>query len=518
MRMKVLLVDDEEQMRDLLRRMMEAMGYEPIVAEDGEEALRILHDEKVDVLVTDLVMPEMDGWMLAEQVRETHPDVPIMGVSGKVAPMIEESPFDRFVGKPFDFQALRKEIGELVEEESPHASQVPPVLGELTRLRERNAELEQEHIIAQKWREAERKGVSKLLRSIIDGIDHPVLVIGTDYRVGLMNRVVRDTYLGGNGTGRVYCYQVCHHRDTPCGEGMHPCPLKQVHESLRRVVVVHEHVDAEDERHWVEVTASPLLREDGTLMGIVESARDITGGVGAGEVLQRSATEPSSLSDGAGAIQRRRSHSNASSHTRRRKLGRHGTGTKVYFGMTFASALVATLSVFGVTEGPKRLRAVFKEVLREEVLGVIASEGMGELEEGEKQEGKRSRELSLTDLPELAGQVKKGLSEKQVEEVTEVVKKEFSDKEIERLKEQVTAGLSEKQVETLKDQVKTGFADGQIERLEEDVSNKISDMDMEKLKKLAEELGGADRERLKEQAKEQLSDAELEELRKEYGR
>lgn len=125
--MKVLLVDDEEQVRDLLRQMMETMGYEPVVAENGEEALGVLRTERVNVMVTDLVMPAMDGWILAEQAKEIYPDVPIVGISGKVVPLTEGSPFDRFISKPFSLQALREGIQELTGEGTPHTSRILPM-------------------------------------------------------------------------------------------------------------------------------------------------------------------------------------------------------------------------------------------------------------------------------------------------------------------------------------------------------------------------------------------------------
>jgi len=127
MDMKLLLVDDEGPMRDLLRRMVEEMGHEPLLARNGEEALRVLRTEKVDVMVTDLVMPVMDGWVLAEQVKEAYPDVPIVGISGRVEPLTEESPFDRFMDKPFSLQAFTKEIEELTGEETRRTSQTRPL-------------------------------------------------------------------------------------------------------------------------------------------------------------------------------------------------------------------------------------------------------------------------------------------------------------------------------------------------------------------------------------------------------
>ena len=124
---KVLLVDDEQEILNLLRQIVMGMGCEALLAGNGEKALEILRIEDVDVMVTDMVMPGIDGWTLATRVKEAYPDVRIVGISGRVEPRFEaKSPFDRFVGKPFSPKALRKEIQDLASEKIPSAHRVSP--------------------------------------------------------------------------------------------------------------------------------------------------------------------------------------------------------------------------------------------------------------------------------------------------------------------------------------------------------------------------------------------------------
>jgi signal transduction histidine kinase len=114
-------------------------------------------------------------------------------------------------------------------------------------------------------------------QKIIDGLAEPIMVIGTGYQLQLINRAAREFASGAaDASEPSLCYQVSHHRDTPCDGTEHPCPLEQVRQSGQPVTVVHQHYQADGELRIVEVLASPLWGEDGSLQGIVESNRDIT--------------------------------------------------------------------------------------------------------------------------------------------------------------------------------------------------------------------------------------------------
>ncbi|MEN6628054.1 MAG: GAF domain-containing protein, partial [Sulfuricella sp.] len=110
----------------------------------------------------------------------------------------------------------------------------------------------------------------QFLQSIIDGISEPVMVINADYHVMLSNRA------SSPGGQQQFCYQMSHQRETPCDGGEHQCPLGAVLKEKRQIAVIHEHFDAQGEPHHIELMASPLFNEDGTIIGIIESARDIT--------------------------------------------------------------------------------------------------------------------------------------------------------------------------------------------------------------------------------------------------
>jgi len=78
MPLRVLIVDDESYIRDLVRETLESRSYETGVASNGLEALDILSRERYDILVTDVVMPGMQGLDLLKRVKRSHPQMKVV--------------------------------------------------------------------------------------------------------------------------------------------------------------------------------------------------------------------------------------------------------------------------------------------------------------------------------------------------------------------------------------------------------------------------------------------------------
>jgi signal transduction histidine kinase len=115
------------------------------------------------------------------------------------------------------------------------------------------------------------------LKAVIDSMADPVIVVRPDYRVVLVNETARRHFAqAGGGSTPFLCHQVSHRSDEPCRGSEHPCPMKGARDSGKPVKVLHEHYDKDNERRFVEITASPLWEDDGHFGGIVESQRDVT--------------------------------------------------------------------------------------------------------------------------------------------------------------------------------------------------------------------------------------------------
>jgi DNA-binding response OmpR family regulator len=115
---RVLVVDDDEDMQDLLREALETESYEVMIAQDGLIALEVLEHIKPDLILLDLMMPRMDGSAFAKELRHRGlvPSVPIIVVSADVnaKQKIETMGADGYITKPFDLHSLLDEIAHFM--------------------------------------------------------------------------------------------------------------------------------------------------------------------------------------------------------------------------------------------------------------------------------------------------------------------------------------------------------------------------------------------------------------------
>lgn len=105
----ILLADDDRRFRSVLSAELQAAGYRTIVAQNGVEALDLFGEESVDLVLTDLAMPEMDGFDVIERIRETSPvPIVVLSVRGGDADKIRALDLgaDDFVTKPFSLPEL----------------------------------------------------------------------------------------------------------------------------------------------------------------------------------------------------------------------------------------------------------------------------------------------------------------------------------------------------------------------------------------------------------------------------
>lgn len=119
---KVLVVDDDDQVRSMLSRLL-SRSYEVETAGNGRQALTALEGQSIDLLITDIIMPEKEGIELITTVRAQRPKLPIIAISGggqvdpgqylELARMLGAN---RVLGKPFDIDELLEACKQLTSD------------------------------------------------------------------------------------------------------------------------------------------------------------------------------------------------------------------------------------------------------------------------------------------------------------------------------------------------------------------------------------------------------------------
>ncbi|HWB45516.1 MAG TPA: response regulator [Hyphomicrobiaceae bacterium] len=115
---RILLAEDDESMRGFLERALTKAGYEVVAFANGKEAYERLKEEPFTLLLTDIVMPQMDGIELARLATELDPDLKVMFITGFAAVTLNTNVHvlkdARVLSKPFHLKDLVREIDRLL--------------------------------------------------------------------------------------------------------------------------------------------------------------------------------------------------------------------------------------------------------------------------------------------------------------------------------------------------------------------------------------------------------------------
>lgn len=117
---RILLAEDDQVMRQYLARALERAGYRVNAVDNGLAALPLLQEERFDLLLTDIVMPEMDGIELAQRAGEMAPEMRVMFITGFAAVTLKagkQVPQARILSKPFHLRDLVAEVDRLFEQQ-----------------------------------------------------------------------------------------------------------------------------------------------------------------------------------------------------------------------------------------------------------------------------------------------------------------------------------------------------------------------------------------------------------------
>jgi DNA-binding response OmpR family regulator len=119
---KILVIDDQIEMRQIMKSLLEEQGYEVEIAQDGNDGLNRHRENPANLIITDLHMPEKDGLETIKELRDAKEDVKIIAMSGANTFMVdtnldtsERMGADKAFSKPFDHDEFNQAVRDLIE-------------------------------------------------------------------------------------------------------------------------------------------------------------------------------------------------------------------------------------------------------------------------------------------------------------------------------------------------------------------------------------------------------------------
>ncbi len=242
----ILIIDDEPNLRKSLVDILKAKGYEMLAAEDGKAGLALLRKNSVNLVLTDLGLPDTTGIDILDRVKAEYPHTPTIILTGSAT--IDSAAAATYRGA---FSYLLK-----------------PVEVDLLLLHIQRA-LEKQQV------EKELRISRKMLEDVTQGISESLLLLSTDYKIMWANNtVMAQTGLTMDEIIGKYCYEVAYHRESPCEAPEKPCPLNGLHTTVK--TVRHVYFDKDMNKLYLEIDVYPVRDDTGDVTAFVHVSRDIS--------------------------------------------------------------------------------------------------------------------------------------------------------------------------------------------------------------------------------------------------
>ena len=119
----VLLVDDEDMIIDVGKELLGELSYEVLLARSGQEAIKIYEEnkEKIDMVILDMIMPDMSGGDTYDRLKESNPDIKVLlssgySIDGQATEILNRG-CNGFIQKPFNIKQLSRKLREILDKE-----------------------------------------------------------------------------------------------------------------------------------------------------------------------------------------------------------------------------------------------------------------------------------------------------------------------------------------------------------------------------------------------------------------
>lgn len=127
--MNILIIEDEPRVAQLLKTGLEENGYQTMMAYDGQMGLRLFQSHTFQLVISDVVLPGLDGFALVKEIRRTNPGIPILMLTalGSTDDKLDgfDAGADDYMVKPFDFRELNARIKALLKRGTEPATATP---------------------------------------------------------------------------------------------------------------------------------------------------------------------------------------------------------------------------------------------------------------------------------------------------------------------------------------------------------------------------------------------------------
>ncbi len=120
--MRILLVEDEENIRKVVKLNLELDAYEVVTTDNGKDAMKYFHEQHFDLIILDIMLPEISGLQICEQIRLTDTETPIIFLTAKDTPPDRvlglKKGADDYLSKPFNLEELQLRVKKLISRSS----------------------------------------------------------------------------------------------------------------------------------------------------------------------------------------------------------------------------------------------------------------------------------------------------------------------------------------------------------------------------------------------------------------
>jgi len=276
---RILLVDDEPDIREVLSITIADIGYSVYTAENGEKALKQLNEVNPSIVLTDIKMPGMDGLELLDRIKAQNPNVEVIMITGhgdmELAIQSLQKDACDFITKPINDHALENALKKAQEK-----LLVRQKLKKYTKNLE-NVVIEKSNALTlMESKDLSRDALREISDSqnvyekIFDEIPYFVAIIDKSFKVTASNNLFKKNF--SIETPEHYCYHVCAGKDTPCSK----CPAIKTFNDGQAHQSHMDYISRKGKKYLVMVSATPLKNKVGKTEHVIvmsASADQITG-------------------------------------------------------------------------------------------------------------------------------------------------------------------------------------------------------------------------------------------------